>query len=93
MVENRARNASWKIPEDPFQERDAMSADPTTTGKPAATRHAIRGGEEIVQLLIGTDEPGETIESAGIRLTGDAKMLAQVLFPNRRPGLRPWDRY
>ena len=60
---------------------------------PAKTRHAIRGGEEIVQLLIGTDEPEETIESAGIRLTGEARELVKVLFPAQHPMLSPWDGY
>jgi hypothetical protein len=64
-----------------------------TVGKPAATKHAVRGGEEIAQLLIGTDEPGEIIDAAGMRLTGDARGLVGVLFPNRQPALRPWDRY
>ena len=62
-------------------------------GKATRTKHAVRGGNEIVQLLIGTDEPGEVVDAAGIRLTGDAKKLVEVLFPNRCPCLRPWDRY
>ncbi len=57
------------------------------------TAQAIRGGDEIAQLLIGTDEPGEVIESAGIRLSGDAKALAPILFPNQHPQLAAWDRY
>jgi hypothetical protein len=57
------------------------------------TPHAVRGGEEIAQLLIGTDEPGETVANAGIRLTGDAAALAPVLFPAQHPTLGSWDHY
>ena len=60
---------------------------------PGKTRHAIRGGEEIVQLLIGTDQPEETIEAGRMRLTGDARELVKVLFPNEHPMLSPWDGY
>lgn len=56
-------------------------------GRPGATKHAIRGGDEIAQLLIGTDEPGEIVEAGKIRLTGDAKQLVEVLFPNQHPML------
>jgi len=56
-------------------------------GRAGATRHAIRGGDEIAQLLIGTDEPGETVEAGKIRLTGDARQLVKILFPNQHPML------
>jgi hypothetical protein len=54
---------------------------------------AIRGGHEIAQLLIGTDEPLELCEAGGIRLSGDAARLAAVLFPNQHPQLHQLDRY
>jgi len=57
------------------------------------TKHAIRGGEEIAQLLIGSDEPEEIVEASGTRLSGDAHALIRVLFPNQHPQLRTWDRY
>lgn len=60
---------------------------------PGKTPHAIRGGEEIAQLLIGTDEPEETVANAGIRLTGDAAALAPALFPAQHPTLGSWDHY
>ncbi|HUU21038.1 MAG TPA: GNAT family N-acetyltransferase [Phycisphaerae bacterium] len=61
-------------------------------GDPRPTRSAIRGGDWIAQLLIGTDEPGEVIEAGKIRLTGDARVLAEVLFPNQHPMLGTLDR-
>ncbi|MBN1917300.1 MAG: GNAT family N-acetyltransferase [Verrucomicrobia bacterium] len=60
---------------------------------PARTRHLIRGGDAIARLLLGSDEPDEVIEGGGIRTTGDARMLARVLFPNERPNLCNLDHY
>ena len=57
------------------------------------TKHTLRGGDEVVQLLIGTDVPRETIEAAGMRLSGDARDLVEVLFPAQHPMLSPWDGY
>jgi hypothetical protein len=57
------------------------------------SRHAIRGGHEIAQLLLGTDEPEEIVEAAGMRLSGDARKLLPVLFCNQHPLLSPWDTF
>ena len=57
------------------------------------TRHAIRGGDEIARLLSGSDEPQEVIEGGKMRLSGDARRLAAVLFPNEHPMLSAWDRF
>jgi len=57
------------------------------------SRHTLRGGNEIAQLLIGSTDPGEIIEGAAIRTTGDARKLAAALFPNQHPQLCTWDRY
>ncbi|HUV39108.1 MAG TPA: GNAT family N-acetyltransferase, partial [Planctomycetota bacterium] len=32
--------------------------------KPSKTKHVIRGGDAVAQLLIGTNEPAETVEAA-----------------------------
>jgi predicted acetyltransferase len=58
-----------------------------------SARHALRGGEEIAQLLIGTDDPRQVIAAGGIRATGDALRLAEALFPAQHPQLCLWDRY
>lgn len=60
---------------------------------PAPTRHALRGGDAVAQLLIGTDEPREIVATHGIRLTGDAARLIDVLFPNQHPVLGTWDHF
>jgi hypothetical protein len=57
------------------------------------SENSISGGEAIVQLLFGTDEPQETIDAGGIRLRGQAKFLIPVLFPNQHPALSFWDRF
>jgi len=56
-------------------------------------RHAIKGGEGVVQLLIGTDAPGEVIEANQMRVSGDARLLAEVLFPAQHPQLSAFDGY
>lgn len=57
------------------------------------SKHAVRGGEEIAQLIISTAEPLEIAEVAPLRLSGDAKKLLPVLFPAQHPQLSPWDRF
>jgi len=57
------------------------------------TRHTVRGGEEIAQLLIGTRQPEETVDAGRIRLTGDARKLIAALFPDQHPTLGIPDRY
>jgi len=54
-------------------------------------RNAIKGGEEIAQLLIGTHSPAEIVEAAGTNVTGDAKDLIGILFPEKHPVLSAWD--
>ncbi|MEI7833891.1 MAG: hypothetical protein WCJ56_11935, partial [bacterium] len=54
--------------------------------------HSLSAGDNIVQLLLGTDEPGETI-SAGVETHGDAAELVQALFPVQHPMLGSWDRF
>lgn len=50
-----------------------------------ASAHAIRGGQEIAQLVVGTESPDEVVEMNGIQLSGDAVQLVQVLFPAQYP--------
>ena len=47
--------------------------------------HAIRGGMEIVQLVVGTETPDEVVEMNDMQLSGDAKHLIRVLFPAQYP--------
>ena len=62
-----------------------------TVGPGGSSRHALRGGEQITQLLIGTDSPGEVIRAGGIRAAGDARRLAEALFPAQHPMMGRWD--
>lgn len=57
------------------------------------SKHAIRGGDRMAQLLIGTDDPAVTLETARMTVTGDAARLAEVLFPNEHPMLSLRDRF
>jgi hypothetical protein len=60
---------------------------------PRPSKHRLIGGDEVVRLLLGSAEPEEIIEAARMRLSGDARALCAILFPNRRPMLSPWDGY
>jgi predicted N-acetyltransferase YhbS len=62
-----------------------------TVGQGAAAPHAIRGGSEIAQLLLGTDEPMEIVGTNRIRLTGRGEDLLGILMPNQHPMLNLWD--
>lgn len=62
-----------------------------TVASPGSAPSAIRGGHEIAQLLLGTDEPMEIVTANRTRLTGDAKELLGVLMPNQHPMLGAWD--
>jgi len=60
-------------------------------GKNVKTKHSIKGNEKLVQLLLGTDDPLETARAVGIKFSGNAKKLSEVLFPNRHPMLAARD--
>lgn len=62
-------------------------------GPGRSARHAIWGGAALARLLIGSAEPDEAIEAGRMRLSGDARRLAAVLFPNQHPMLSAWDRF
>lgn len=63
------------------------------SGKATAStpKHAIIGGENIAQLIIGAGEPDEVIAVANMKTTGQANKLAAVIFPNQHPRLEQWD--
>jgi len=53
--------------------------------KPTQTKHRIEGGQEIAQLILGCEDPYETVQHTGISLRGDAETLIGVLFPWQQP--------
>ena len=55
--------------------------------------HSLRGGWDIARFLIGSDEPGEIIQQAGMVCTGEKAALASVLFPNLYPVMSHRDEY
>jgi predicted N-acetyltransferase YhbS len=69
----------------------AIGDGKVTTAGAAKTAHRIAGGEALVQLLIGTDDPDEVIEASAMRVSGEARRLAQVLFPAQHPQLAEMD--
>jgi GNAT superfamily N-acetyltransferase len=54
-------------------------------------KNAIRGGNEIAQLLIGADEPEAIFESSGTKVSGAARELAGIILPAQDPMLGRWD--
>lgn len=47
--------------------------------------NSIRGGQEIAQLIVGTETADEIVEMNQIRLSGKAQQLIEVLFPAQYP--------
>ncbi|MCY2928990.1 MAG: hypothetical protein NTV86_05750 [Planctomycetota bacterium] len=66
-----------------------VSAHPAVGSAP----NAIRGGHEIVQLLLGVADPDEIVSAASLRLSGQAHRLLGTLFPNQHCRLGAWDRF
>ena len=50
-------------------------------------KHAIRAGDQISQLLIGSASPKELLDLPAIRTAGDGAALAEALFPAQHPML------
>jgi predicted N-acetyltransferase YhbS len=71
--------------------RVAVAPGPRAARRGAA--HAVRGGDAVAQLLIGTDTPDEVVRAGGLRLAGDADVLVRALFPYQHPLLPAWDHY
>ncbi len=59
----------------------------------SAAPNRLHGGAEFARLLIGSDEPEEIIQQAGMEASGLAIPLVRVLFPNLHPMLSHWDEY
>ena len=93
----RSHMAGWRgevLVADPREKVTLAINRATVSVAPARkSKHSIRGGEEIAQLIIGSDEPGEIVEAAAIKVTGDARKLIEVLFPNQHPLLCALDEY
>lgn len=48
----------------------------------------ICGGQDIAQLILGTDTPEDVVE-----LSGDAEQLVKILFPAQYPMVEKQDLY
>jgi len=59
----------------------------------SSAANSLRGGAEFARLLIGSDEPDEIIQQAGMQTSALALPLVRVLFPNLRPMMSHWDEY
>jgi len=57
------------------------------------SKNSMSGGEAIAQLILGTDDPNETVAIGGVKVRGAASALLPVLFPNEYPALGSWDRF
>ena len=53
----------------------------------------FHGGWEVGRLLIGSDEPEEIIQQAGIECSEETLELVKVLFPNLHPMISHWDEF
>ncbi|MEI8196741.1 MAG: GNAT family N-acetyltransferase [Phycisphaerae bacterium] len=69
-----------------------IKVTPHTTRK-IPTKHTLRGGDAIAQLLLGTSDPRETAATYNLQITGDAQPLLAFLFPDQHPTLHEIDKY
>src|SRR5262245_21616620 len=54
-------------------------------GPPRDSRHILRAGAALAQLVVGTDAPDELVATSQIELDGDAGLLLPALFPAQNP--------
>lgn len=59
----------------------------------AATRHSVRAGPHVAQLVIGSCPPLDVVERGRMRMRGEARALVEAMFPERHPTLSGPDRY
>jgi predicted N-acetyltransferase YhbS len=71
----------------------AINRGKVSVAERAKTRHALRGGDEMARLLIGSDSPDEVVREGGMRLSGDARRLVRALFAAQHPRLGGPDRF
>lgn len=62
-------------------------------GEPVDTPHAIRGGDALARLLLGSAPAQELVSVDGLTVTGDAAWLLDTLFPEQHPMLPGPDRF
>lgn len=62
-----------------------------SVGQAGSATNAIRGGDRIVQLILGTAPADEVFQADDMKVTGRADELAEVLFPPQQPILSLWD--
>lgn len=60
-------------------------------GPAGTSRHSVSGGDELAQLVLGTDTPAEVVRAGGLKLTGDAGLLLEALLPAQNPTLSTAD--
>ena len=53
----------------------------------------IAAGPDLVRLVVGDGDPHRVCRQAGIELTGDARHLVPILFPDQEPSTILWDRF
>jgi predicted N-acetyltransferase YhbS len=61
--------------------------------KSGPTSGTILARSGLARLIIGDGDPGRTAMQEGIELTGDARYLLPILFPDQEPSTILWDRF
>lgn len=61
--------------------------------RPLTGAGAVTGGPALARLIIGEDDPWRICRQSGIEVSGDARHLLPVLFPNEEPSTVLWDRF
>jgi hypothetical protein len=72
-------------------DRGRVSIPPAAGATRGQCKNAIRGGDEIAQLLIGADEPEAIFEASGTKVSGEGVELAKIILRAQDPMLGRWD--
>lgn len=62
-------------------------------GEAALADGKIAAGADLARLVIGDGDPARVCRQSGIELSGDARDLLPVLFPDQEPSTVLWDRF
>jgi hypothetical protein len=94
LLNSRFENWSGELTLDAGDQKASLQIERGTVRVEAQARNGLAlAGGALTRLLIGSDEPEETIRQEGIQGPRQAIELARALFPNLHPVMSHWDEY
>ena len=68
-------------------------ADITPADAGTTANGSVAGGDALPRLIIGDGDPMRICRQSAIELSGDARHLVPILFPDQEPSTILWDRF